>query len=98
MRSALQTCSSISSWRSRSAVDAQSIEPPKTDVSGAPAGTTIPTAEADDGRVSYTIHFRPHLQLLARGNDPLRMFGELRQLGDLSLQADVTAMPALAGF
>ncbi|MCC6170951.1 MAG: chemotaxis protein CheA, partial [Gammaproteobacteria bacterium] len=40
----------------------------------------------------WRIEFRPFLQLLARGNDPLRMFGELAQLGDLAVSADVSGI------
>jgi two-component system chemotaxis sensor kinase CheA len=54
----------------------------------APAG-----AEAPRGTL-YQISFRPYLHLLARGNDPLRMFRELRELGDLQVTADVSALPA----
>jgi two-component system chemotaxis sensor kinase CheA len=59
---------------------------------------TASAIEAADERATYRIHFRPHLQLLARGNDPLRMFNELRQLGDLALQVDASALPDVAGF
>ena len=41
----------------------------------------------------YRIRFRPYLHMLARGNDPLRMFRELRELGDLRVSADVAALP-----
>jgi two-component system chemotaxis sensor kinase CheA len=68
----------------------------------APAATAAaiaaPGLEEADDRATYKIHFRPHLQLLARGNDPLRMFNELRQLGDLEMQVDVSALPEVAGF
>jgi two-component system, chemotaxis family, sensor kinase CheA len=62
------------------------------------AGAESPKAEHADERATFRIHFRPHLQLLARGNDPLRMFNELRQLGDLELAVDVSGLPAIAGF
>ena len=43
----------------------------------------------------YQISFRPFLHMLARGNDPLRLFRELRELGELQASADITALPAL---
>ena len=46
----------------------------------------------------YQLMFRPLPQLLARGNDPLRMFRELRELGELSVSADVSALPAWEQF
>jgi len=49
-------------------------------------------AEAARGTL-YRISFRPFLHLLARGNDPLRMFRELRDLGDLQVTADISALP-----
>ncbi|MGA3157525.1 MAG: chemotaxis protein CheA [Steroidobacteraceae bacterium] len=61
-------------------------------------GAESPKAEEADERATYRIHFRPHLQLLARGNDPLRMFNELRQLGDLEMVVDASGLPAIAGF
>jgi two-component system chemotaxis sensor kinase CheA len=73
---------------------------PRAPVSSALPDPSVlaPAVDAADGRSTYRINFRPHLQLLARGNDPLRMFNELRQLGDLAMQVDVSALPALAGF
>jgi two-component system chemotaxis sensor kinase CheA len=44
---------------------------------------------------TYQISFRPYLHLLARGNDPLRMFRELRDLGDLHVTADISALPPI---
>jgi len=46
----------------------------------------------------YQISFRPHAQLLARGNDPLRLFRELRALGELTVAADLSGLPALPGL
>jgi two-component system chemotaxis sensor kinase CheA len=57
---------------------------------GAGAAATVPTL--------YRISFRPQPQLLARGNDPLRMFGVLRELGELTVSADVSALPAWQQF
>jgi two-component system chemotaxis sensor kinase CheA len=54
-------------------------------------------ADAPRGTL-YQISFRPFLHLLARGNDPLRMFRELRELGDLQVTADVSGLPAFEEF
>src|ERR1700691_1919884 len=61
------------------------------------ASSPAPTTEAARGTL-YRIVFRPFLHLLARGNDPLRMFRELRDLGDLQVTADVSALPAFDEF
>src|ERR1700722_4603093 len=63
----------------------------------APNGAAPAGAEAARGTL-YQIGFRPYLHLLARGNDPLRMFRELRELGDLQVTADVSALPAIEEF
>src|SRR5579863_3308197 len=63
----------------------------------APNGAAQAGAEAARGTL-YQIGFRPYLHLLARGNDPLRMFRELRELGDLQVTADVSALPAIEEF
>jgi len=47
---------------------------------------------------TYQINFRPFLHLLARGNDPLRMFRELRELGDLQVAVDISCLPPLEEF
>jgi two-component system chemotaxis sensor kinase CheA len=72
----------------------------------APAATPVTaaanSAAAAGGEVArgtlYQISFRPYLHLLARGNDPLRMFRELRELGDLQVTADVSALPPIEEF
>ena len=58
----------------------------------APAGAETPRGAL------YQISFKPYLHLLARGNDPLRMFRELRDLGDLQVTANVSALPAMEEF
>jgi two-component system, chemotaxis family, sensor kinase CheA len=58
----------------------------------APSAPAAAAAEQARGTL-YHISFRPFLHLLARGNDPLRMFRELRDLGDLQVTADVSALP-----
>src|SRR6204780_1078171 len=72
----------------------------------APAATPVTaaanSAAAAGGEVArgtlYQIGFRPYLHLLARGNEPLRMFRELRELGDLQVTADGSALPAIEEF
>ncbi len=44
----------------------------------------------------WRIRFKPHPQMLRTGNDPLRMFRELATLGELEVQADLTALPTFA--
>jgi two-component system chemotaxis sensor kinase CheA len=58
----------------------------------APKVAAEPAATA----AAWLISFKPYLQLLARGNDPLRMFGELAQLGELEVTAHTAALPPLA--
>jgi two-component system chemotaxis sensor kinase CheA len=44
---------------------------------------------------SWRIHFRPYRELLARGNDPLRMLRELSALGELTVRVDAQMLPPL---
>jgi two-component system chemotaxis sensor kinase CheA len=71
---------------------------PQAVAPAAASPVAVPAVNEADERATYRIHFRPHLQLLARGNDPLRMFNELRQLGDLEMLVDSSALPAMSGF
>ena len=61
------------------------------------AARPAPPADVMRGTL-YQIGFRPFLHLLARGNDPLRMFRELRDLGDLQVTVDVSALPDFDEF
>jgi two-component system chemotaxis sensor kinase CheA len=53
------------------------------------AATTASTAHG------WVIQFRPHPGMLAGGNDPLRLLGELAELGSLSVEAQLDRVPAL---
>ncbi|MFZ0498435.1 MAG: chemotaxis protein CheA [Steroidobacteraceae bacterium] len=44
----------------------------------------------------WRIRFHPYRELLARGNDPLRMLRELAALGDLAVRLDAQMLPPLA--
>jgi two-component system chemotaxis sensor kinase CheA len=66
------------------------VEPPPAKAVVAPTVSETTVAPA------WLIGFKPYLQLLARGNDPLRMFGELAQLGELEVIAHTGAVPPLA--
>ncbi|HTW73557.1 MAG TPA: chemotaxis protein CheA [Steroidobacteraceae bacterium] len=75
-------------------IDAQRLADLQFDVELAVAQAPQAGQPAQPERL-YRIHFRPLAQMLARGNDPLRMFRELRALGQLQLQADLSALPPL---
>ena len=51
---------------------------------------------APDPPPHWRIHFHPFRELLARGNDPLRMLRELAELGELSARVDAQMLPPLA--
>ncbi|HCK81019.1 MAG TPA: chemotaxis protein CheA [Candidatus Competibacter sp.] len=44
----------------------------------------------------WRIRFKPHLQLMHSGNDPVRMFRELAALGPLTARPDSARLPRLA--
>ncbi len=46
----------------------------------------------------WEIHFAPHSELYARANDPLLLFRELANLGELSVEAKLREVPPLADF
>ncbi len=67
------------------------------------AGTT-PEAEApaqgtdSDGRKGWLIDFYPHPDILKKGNEPYRLFDELRQLGDLNVVCNLNKIPDFKNF
>lgn len=60
------------------------------------------TSAADDGTGddtalgSWRITFKPQAHLFRTGNDPVRILGELAELGAYAVEADTSALPALA--
>lgn len=56
----------------------------------AEAGATLSTGASS----GWNIYFKPELDVLRTGNEPLRMFRELSELGELSVQADIRAIPS----
>ncbi|HEX4268281.1 MAG TPA: Hpt domain-containing protein, partial [Steroidobacteraceae bacterium] len=75
---------------------------PVTAVPAAVAATASPAGSTQDGAASaakqppWRIRFHPYRELLARGNDPLRMLRELAALGELQVRVDAQSLPPLA--
>lgn len=54
------------------------------------------TQKDDDPAISgWVILFTPHSNLLQTGNDPVRMFRELENMGELKVEVDVEKLPSL---
>ena len=64
--------------------------------STAAASAATNTPDATPATRGWEISFRPYRELFARGNDPLRMLRELAELGELTVHADLSALPAFA--
>src|SRR5262245_60691119 len=64
-------------------------------VTAAPVAAAAADTSADTDRQRWKLGFRALPELLSRGNDPLRMFAELQGLGQLTVTADVSAVPEL---
>jgi two-component system, chemotaxis family, sensor kinase CheA len=59
----------------------------------------VPAAKSDPAPVSssgWRILFRPLPHLFGTGNDPVRLFRVLQDLGDLSVETDISRLPSLA--
>ena len=54
-----------------------------------------PARRAGDQAEAWAIRFHPHAGMLAGGNDPLRLIRELAGLGELTVEADLSRLPAL---
>ena len=67
--------------------------------SEARAGVVNETAPGDSGAGAkhkrWKIFFKPHGHLLRNGNDPLRIFNELAELGTLEATSDASALPGM---
>jgi len=54
-----------------------------------------PTSEASASHEGWMIKFKPHHDMLRTGNDPVRMFRELGELGELSVVVDISQLPVI---
>ncbi len=61
-----------------------------------PAAAQVPPESAP--AAPWRIRFHPYRELLARGNDPLRMLRELAALGELRVRVDAQMLPPLTGI
>ena len=62
----------------------------------AAATDAAPTAgAAPDSSPRWQIRFRPYREMIARGNDPLRLFRELGELAEVHVQVDAQTLPPL---
>ncbi len=52
----------------------------------------------DPARAGWTIAFSPHANLMHKGNDPVRVFRELSELGALTVTADFIGLPDFEVF
>ena len=65
----------------------------------APQAATAAAAEtAGPAQVTYRIRFEPSLDFFRSGNDPLRMFKVLSEMGTLVAKADTARLPAPEAF
>ena len=64
-------------------------------VMGRAAETQVLARRARDRADAWKVSFRPHPGMAAGGNDPLRLLRELKALGEMSVTADLAALPAL---
>ncbi len=58
----------------------------------------LPAAEAPSEATAsgWLIDFKPHPHLLQTGNDPIRLFNELRELGQLTVTLNSAGLPAFS--
>ena len=64
---------------------------------GGPIELDLPQAEEGGTRL-FTIRFAPRRALYENGHEPLRLFDALADLGDLTVEADLSALPDFDAF
>lgn len=65
---------------------------------GGSAETPVPEPTTHYAVSGWRIEFRPYLDLLSTGNDPVRMFRELAGLGELKIEVDTSRVPSTEDF
>ena len=58
--------------------------------------TVLSQGGSDPKPIGWIIGFKPEINVLATGNDPVRMFRELGELGTLEVTVDDTRLPSLS--
>lgn len=64
----------------------------------APATGKRPEAQPATGKKSYRIVFRPNAELFRHANEPLYLIRELKTLGSLTVDCDLSRLPAFEAF
>jgi two-component system chemotaxis sensor kinase CheA len=59
----------------------------------APSAESLDAAAVEQAGSGWRVQFNPEPQILATGNEPLRMFGLLRELGDLNVVTVTEQLP-----
>ncbi len=59
---------------------------------------TVEPADTGSGTNGWLIDFKPYTELLKTGNDPVRMFRELAELGELQVEVATDALPVFEDF
>lgn len=60
-----------------------------------PVASKVNDNPAPPQTLGWRIQFQPHRQLMHSGNDPVRMFRELAELGELTVRPNVARLPRL---
>lgn len=78
--------------------DEEEAAEPAVEDAAAPEADTFeaPPMPVEPGH--WEVRFKPYRQLYARANDPLLLFRELGALGEISVRAVLTEIPALGDF
>ena len=66
------------------------------DSNDADSAAATKTHDSQSGAEGWEIYFKPELDILRTGNDPVRMFRELSELGELSVIAVTDEIPSIS--
>jgi two-component system chemotaxis sensor kinase CheA len=69
---------------------------PESQPAGAPNPQPPPGVTGDGPARDWHVHFRPGPDLLLNGTNPLRLLCELRELGELQVELETSAIPPLS--
>lgn len=74
-------------------------QPSQVDETAAIDPESITTeGKSNTAQQGWKIYFKPEIDVLRTGNDPLRMFRELESLGALRVSADVSELPLISSI
>jgi two-component system chemotaxis sensor kinase CheA len=94
LKTPIEEAVTLSTQSTEKMTSATELAPPQQTTSKVSQQETSLASPAPD-QIGWFIQFKPHPSMLKTGNDPINLFRELANLGELTVKADIHQLPHL---